>query len=61
VQLTQGSGKNENPTWSPTGTHLAFASTRAGGSQIFTMRADGQDVKQVTFSGWNEKPVWSKK
>jgi TolB protein len=61
VQLTQGGGRNENPTWAPTGTHLAFASTRAGGSQVFTMRADGTDVKQITKGGWNEKPVWSKK
>lgn len=60
VQLTHGQGRNENPGWGPDGRHLVFSSNRAGGSQIFTMLADGTEVKQLTTQGQNEKPVWTK-
>ncbi|WP_321476592.1 hypothetical protein [uncultured Paludibaculum sp.] len=60
VQLTHGQGRNENPGWAPDGRHLVFSSNRAGGSQIFTMLADGTEVKQLTTQGFNEKPVWTK-
>jgi len=58
VQLTHNEGKNENPVWAPDGRHLVFTSTRSGKYQIYTMRADGQDVKQLTFQGMNKSPVW---
>lgn len=58
VQLTHGEGKNENPTWAPDGAHIAFSSDRAGTPQIYTMLADGTQVKQLTTQGRNEKPVW---
>jgi TolB protein len=35
--LTDGAGTNESPTFSPTGRHIAFMSTRLGKAQIFTM------------------------
>lgn len=38
---------------------IAFTSSRAGGAQIFTMRTDGGDVKQLTATGGNFKPRWS--
>lgn len=60
VQLTHGQGRNENPTWAPDGRHLVFSSNRAGGSQIFTMLADGTEVKQLTTQGSNTMPVWTK-
>lgn len=60
VQLTHGAGRNENPVWAPDGRHLVFASTRNRIPQIYTMLADGTGVKQLTFRGRNEKPVWSK-
>jgi TolB protein len=60
MQLTHGQGRNENPTWAPDGLHLVFSSNRAGGSQIFTMLADGTEVKQLTTSGNNWMPVWAK-
>lgn len=60
VQLTHGTGRNENPTWAPDGRHIAFASNRNGSIQIFTMLADGNEVRQLTTQGTNEKPVWSK-
>jgi TolB protein len=58
VQLTHGEGRNENPSWGPDGRHLSFASTRSGVSQIYTMLADGTQVKQLTNQGVNRFPVW---
>ena len=58
--VTDGTGSNESPAWSPNGRHLAFASTRAGRSQIFTIARDGQDLRQVTKSGNNVQPSWSR-
>jgi TolB protein len=60
VQLTHGEGRNENPSWAPDGAHLVFASTRPGSSQIWTMRADGTDLRQLTRKGANDTPVWSR-
>jgi TolB protein len=59
-QLTFGEGTNESPTWSANGRHLAFMSTRAGKSQIFTIARDGKDVRQLTRTGNNQQPNWSK-
>jgi TolB protein len=60
VQLTYGAGRNENPSWAPDGRHLVFSSSRSGKSQIFTMLADGQELKQLTTQGSNWMPVWGK-
>ena len=59
VQLTHGAGRNENPNWAPDGRHLVFTSNRAGGTHIWTMLADGRDLRQLTTQGKNETPVWS--
>jgi TolB protein len=61
VQLTHSEGRNENPDWAPDGRHLVFASTRSGKSQIYTMLADGTQVKQLTKDGDNRTPVWGVK
>ena len=59
-QITSGPGWNEKPSWSPNGTHIVFSSTRAGRSNIYTMRADGTDVRRVSFlGGENGLPAWS--
>jgi TolB protein len=59
-QLTYGAGRNENPTWAPDGVHLAFMSTRSGSEQIWTMLADGSQLKQLTTAGKNRTPIWAK-
>jgi hypothetical protein len=38
---------------------IAFCSTRAGGSQVFTMKTTGGDVQQLTDQGNNHWPSWS--
>jgi TolB protein len=60
VQLTHGSGRNENPGWAPDGLHIVFSSNRSGSSQIWSMLADGTQLKQLTTQGNNYNPVWSR-
>ena len=58
-QITFGEGSNESPAWSANGRHLAFTSTRAGRTQIFTVDRDGRNVRQLTRDGNNQQPHWS--
>ncbi|HJT90269.1 MAG TPA: DPP IV N-terminal domain-containing protein [Bryobacteraceae bacterium] len=60
TQLTHSEGRNENPSWAPDGLHLVFMSNRTGSSQIWTMLADGTQLRQLTTQGSNETPVWGK-
>jgi TolB protein len=57
--VTFGEGANESPSYSPTGRHIAFHSSRAGRSQIFTIGRDGRGLKQITREGNNQTPAWS--
>jgi TolB protein len=59
-QLTTGEGTNESPAFAPNGRHLAFTSTRSGKKQIFTIARDGRDLRQLTKTGNNEQPDWSR-
>jgi TolB protein len=61
IQLTHSEGKNENPVWAPDAFHIVFASTRSKRSQLYTMLADGSQVKQLTTQGTNKYPVWGVK
>ena len=53
-QITEGPFENVDPTWSPDGNWLAFTSARHDArehdlnSDIFVMRPDGSDLRQVT-------------
>ena len=58
-QITSGEGSNESPAYSPNGRHIAFASSRAGRWQIFTIARDGRNPRQITREGNNYTPAWS--
>ena len=58
--LTDGVGTNESPTFSPTGRHLAFMSTRQGKQHIFIIGRDGRGLRQITRTGNNTYPNWSR-
>ncbi len=59
VQLTNGPGTSESPTFAPNGRHLAFVTTRWGKQHIGVMDIAGQNVRQITFAGNNKFPTWS--
>ena len=60
-RLTDG-GRNLAPSFSPDGNWITFTSYRAGGNaEIFIMRPDGSDVRQLTFNEWADwQPRWSR-
>jgi len=61
-QLTDGAFRDRAPRWSPDGTTLAFYSNRSGTYEIWSIRADGSGLRQLTFGGSGVTyffPVWS--
>lgn len=49
-----------DPTWSPDGSMIAFASSRAGDRQLFVMNADGTNIRQVTYlDNMGGRSTWS--
>ncbi|HSL43565.1 MAG TPA: hypothetical protein VK897_09050 [Anaerolineales bacterium] len=49
-----------DPTWSPDGSMIAFASSRAGERQLFVASANGNRVEQVTdLSNMGGRSTWS--
>ncbi len=60
-RLTSGPAFDVQPRFSPDGTRIAFTSDRAGGDNLWTMKRDGSDEKQVskeTFRLLNG-PAWT--
>jgi TolB protein len=58
--MTDGIGSSEQPAFAPNGRHLAFSSNRAGKEQIFTIARDGTNLRQITRTGTNKYPNWSR-
>ncbi len=49
-----------DPTWSPDGSMIAFASSRNGQRQLFVMNADGSNIRQVTdLNNMGGRSSWS--
>ncbi|HEX6324012.1 MAG TPA: hypothetical protein VFZ36_09830 [Vicinamibacterales bacterium] len=59
--ITTSEGSNESPAFSPTGRHIAFTTTRWGKTQIAVIGRDGRGVRQITRSGDNKFPNWSRR
>ena len=49
-RITDTNWSDEFPKWSPDGKRIAFSANPGGRYQIYTMNADGSDVRQVTRS-----------
>lgn len=57
--LTKG-GYNAESTITRDGKHIVFTSTRNGDLDVYTMDADGKNVKQLTHElGYDGGPFWS--
>ena len=58
--MTHAPGYNAESTITRDGKHIVFTSTRNGDLDIYTMDADGSDVKQFTHElGYDGGPFWS--
>ena len=59
-RLTNNAAMDDEPAWSPDGSHIAFVSDRTGHREIYIMNADGSNVVRRTFSDiYTRDPAWS--
>jgi TolB protein len=62
-RLSAGTGEATNPSWSPDGSHIAFAWTKGfepGNYNIFVMDVVNRETVQLTTNeGRNENPCWA--
>jgi Tol biopolymer transport system component len=59
-RLTSVAASDIQPTWSPEGSRIAFASLRSGKFQIYTVSATGGIATRITNTGTDERnPAWS--
>jgi Tol biopolymer transport system component/predicted amidohydrolase len=60
--LTRGMGFDAQPTYSPDGQWIAFISDRSGAENVWVMRNDGSDLRQVSLGGDDTvlvSPAWA--
>jgi TolB protein len=59
-QLTDGSGDDYAPRWSPDGKKIAFVSKRDGNPEIYVMDTDGKNVTRLTYNSARDDSLdWS--
>ena len=60
TRLTESSGIDTSPSYSPDGSQIVFESDRGGAQQIYVMSASGGSAKRISFGqGRYSTPVWS--
>jgi len=59
-RVTNDTGTDMNPSWSPDGQWLAFASNRDGDFEIYIVQADGKGLRKLTDNtAGDTEPAWS--
>ncbi len=62
VAFNSPGGTNISPAWAPTGTQLAYSSSRTGDPEIWVSDAQGSGARRVTNSrGPDVSPTWNPK
>ncbi len=61
TNISAGHNWDMQPRWSPDGKSIAFTSDRKGGDNIWVMKSDGTDAKQITSESFRlmNNPSWS--
>jgi TolB protein len=60
VRLTDHEDQDNNPSWSPDGSAIAFETHRAPPPEIFIVNADGSGLRRLTPEGlYTLQPAWS--
>jgi Tol biopolymer transport system component/imidazolonepropionase-like amidohydrolase len=58
--MVQGQPFDVQPRFSPDGKRIVFISDRDGADNVYTMRADGSDLHQISFGrNMHTSPTWS--
>ncbi len=58
-RLTYEGSYNTSPSWSPDGKLVVYSGWQDGKNHVFTIRADGRGLRQLTVDGNNEEPSFS--
>ncbi len=61
VNLTNNSYADNEPSWSPDGLRILFASSRGSGVRLYTIRPDGTDEQPLLTGNelWDTSPDWA--
>jgi len=61
LRITDFPGEEYNPVWAPNNQFIAFVSNTSGNDEIWTVRTDDTDHKQLTWNDWqwDKHPSWS--
>jgi TolB protein len=58
-RLTDMTGIDTNPSYSPDAKSIVFESDRSGEPQLYVMRRDGSDQRRISFGEEHGSPAWS--
>lgn len=60
IALTSNTVLDDDPVWSPDGSHILFSSERDGDREIYAMDANGSSPVRITnTAGTDERPAWA--